>query len=124
MVLLGPFVRDVGANAFLEMLLKVMFARPWGAAAWGMYYNNLYPTQKPDDFAAYLDNLKTNLGEPGRLEALQQMLAASKHKSEVRLPQVQAPVLILMGTHDPDFKEPQQEAEWVAQQVSAAHTTW
>lgn len=48
------------------------------------------------------------------MHALRQMIMASKQASGERLSQVQAPVLVIMGTRDPDFKQPAQEAQWVA----------
>ena len=42
------------------------------------------------------------------------MILASKKASGERLSQVKAPVLVIMGTRDPDFKHPPQEAQWVA----------
>jgi pimeloyl-ACP methyl ester carboxylesterase len=116
LALVGSFVRSE-SNWILKLLLQVMFARPWGAAMWLMYYANLYPTRKPPDFAAYRAALRKNLAEPGRLEALHSMLAASKAASEERLPRVKAPVLVMMGSKDPDFKDPAAEAQWVAQSL-------
>ena len=116
LALVGPFVRSA-PNWTLDLLVKLMFARPWGAATWLMYYAHLYPTHKPPDFPAYRAALGKNLAEPGRLEALHAMLAASKDASEERLPRVKAPVLVLMGSRDPDFKDPAAEAQWVAQSL-------
>ena len=113
-VLIGPFVRDMGSNPLMGALFQVMFADPWGAAMWGMYFKSLYPTHKPDDFQAYLAGLKKNLREPGRLHALRKMIAASKAASDAALSQVKLPALVLMGTRDPDFKNPEAEAKIVA----------
>jgi len=79
----------------------------------------LYPTQKPPDFDQYCHKLRLNLAEPGRIEALTRMILASKAASEQRLPRVTAPVLVIMGSKDPDFKgevfkDPESEAGWVA----------
>jgi pimeloyl-ACP methyl ester carboxylesterase len=79
----------------------------------------LYPTQKPADFDQYCGRLRLNLAEPGRIEALTRMILASKAASEERLPRVTAPVLVIMGSKDPDFKgevfkDPESEAGWVA----------
>ena len=65
--------------------------------------------------------LKRNLSQPGRLEALYQMMVASKATSEARLGQVGAPALILMGSKDPDFKHPEIEAQWVASQLKGTY---
>jgi pimeloyl-ACP methyl ester carboxylesterase len=118
LVLIGPFVRGE-PSAGMNLLFSVMFARPWGPAAWAKYYASLYPSRKPADFAIYAAALQANLKEPGRLEALQHMLKASKRASEERLPRVKAPALVIMGSKDPDFKQPEAEAAWVGQQLRA-----
>jgi pimeloyl-ACP methyl ester carboxylesterase len=115
LVCIGPFVR--GGSNWLGRVLSVMFARPWGAAAWLSYYNSLYPSRKPADFDEYRSRLGANLAQPGRLEALQAMLVASKSAAELRLPRVKAPALVLMGSRDPDFKQPEAEAAWVAKSL-------
>ena len=53
------------------------------------------------------------------MAALRQMLLAPKTASEERLPRVTAPALVLMGTKDPDFKDPAAEARWVADALQA-----
>ncbi len=89
---------------------------------WQRYYASLYPTRKPADFPQYLQALRANLQEPGRMEALQRMLRASKQAAEDRLPRVKAPSLVIMGSKDPDFKQPEAEARWVADRVSGTYT--
>jgi pimeloyl-ACP methyl ester carboxylesterase len=118
LVLIGPFVRGE-TTALNGLLYRALFSRPWGPAAWQWYYKTLYPTQPPADFAGYLANLRRNLAERGRLEALLGMLLAPKTASEERLGRVQAPALVMMGSKDPDFKDPAGEARWVAEQLHA-----
>jgi pimeloyl-ACP methyl ester carboxylesterase len=117
LVLISPFVR--GGNNWLGKILALAFARPWGPAAWLKYYASLYPTRKPADFEAYCAALRANLAASGRIEALQHMLRASKDASEQRLGAVRAPALVIMGSKDPDFKQPEVEARWVARSLSA-----
>lgn len=119
LALIDPFVRGDGSLP-QKLLFSALFARPWGPAAWVRYYTSLYPTRKPADFAAYTAALRANLSRPGRLEALQQMLAAPKTASEQRLGQVKAPALVLMGSRDPDFKDPEAEAQWVAKALNGS----
>ena len=121
MIMIGPFVRGDG-NWFLETLFSVMFARPWGASMWVKYYSTLYPSRKPADFAEYSARLLQNLKEPGRLESLLHMLRASKRASEERIPRVNKPTLVLMGSKDPDFKNPELEAKWVAENLKGTYT--
>lgn len=121
LVLIGPFVHG-GGGWLGKLLYGALFSRPWGPTVWGWYYAMLYPTRKPADFAQYRATLQANLQEHGRMEALQQMLYASKAASAVRLAQVNTPVLVLMGSKDPDFKQPQVEAQWVAEQLRGRYT--
>jgi pimeloyl-ACP methyl ester carboxylesterase len=120
MVLIGPFVRG-GGGLMNNLMMTTLLTRPWGPAAWQTYYNSLYPSRKPADFNSYSAALRANLTEPGRLEALLEMVRASKQASEVRLPRVSTPALVLMGSKDPDFKNPAGEAAWLAQTLHCEH---
>ncbi len=121
LVLIGPFVRG-DSDKLLQVIFAALFARPWGPSMWLKYYATLYPTCRPADFAEYSAALRANLKSPGRMEALQHMLNASKAASEQRLPHVTAPVTVLMGSRDRDFKEPEGEAKWVAHSLRGTYT--
>ncbi len=119
LVLIGPFVRNVLQGSWLKRLvqkamIKAAFAGPWAPAAWGAYYASLYPSAKPADFDAYRRALVANLREPGRMDAVRGMMAASKADVDARLKEIAAPTLVVMGTRDPDFDDPRLEAETVA----------
>jgi pimeloyl-ACP methyl ester carboxylesterase len=120
LILVGPFVRGEG-NWLLQTFFSLLFARPWGPSMWVKYYSSLYPSRKPADFAEYTARLRSNLEQPGRLESLMQMLRASKRASEERIPHVNKPTLVLMGSKDPDFKNPEAEAKWVAGNLKGTH---
>jgi pimeloyl-ACP methyl ester carboxylesterase len=115
-VLFGPAVHgDVSAGS--RLFYKALFARPWGPAVWIKYFGSLFPTRKPADYTEYTAALLANLKEPGRVEALLRMALASKAASAARLAQVRAPALLVMGTKDPDFKDPAAETAWIAEQM-------
>jgi pimeloyl-ACP methyl ester carboxylesterase len=118
LVLIDPFV-DGDSDPFLVVLLSLLFARPWGASSWIKYYSSLYPTRKPADFADYTRKLRENLTQPGRIEAVMAMLKASKKSSGERLSSVTQPVLVLMGSKDPDFKDPITEADRISGLLNA-----
>lgn len=118
LVLIGPFVRDVPPKSkigdwLFKALIRAALAGPWAQKAWGMAYGSFYKN-KPADFDAYRAALVANLGEAGRLDALKAMIAASKADAAARLHEVRKPVLVVMGTADPDFPDPKAEAETVA----------
>jgi pimeloyl-ACP methyl ester carboxylesterase len=60
-----------------------------------------------------------NLKQSGRIEALYQMMLASKAPSEERLARVSVPALVVMGSKDPDFKDPEAEARLIAGKMKA-----
>ena len=121
LVLVDAFYR--GTSKWQEKLLFYpLFSRPWGPAMWLSYYKSLYPTRKPDDFSQYAQALKANLSQPGRMESVVKMLFASKEASEKRLPGVKAPALVLMGSKDRDFKDPESEAKILADRLGAPYT--
>jgi pimeloyl-ACP methyl ester carboxylesterase len=112
-VLIDPFVREMPPSVFLNAFLKVATRRPWGPSFWSMYYGSLYKSAPPSDLPAYREALVANLKEPGRIEAVKAMIFASKSPCEARIPEVRAPVLVMMGSLDPDFDDPAAEAKWV-----------
>ena len=114
LILIDPFV-DGDGDRFLQLLFSILLARPWGPSMWLKYYASLYPTRKPADFAEYSAALYTNLKEHRRLEATRQMLFASKQASGERISRVNQPALVLMGSKDPDFKNPESEARRVSE---------
>ena len=114
LILVDPFV-DGDGDRFLQLLFSILLARPWGPSMWLKYYASLYPTRKPADFAEYSAALYTNLKEHRRLEATRQMLFASKQASGERISRVNQPALVLMGSKDPDFKNPESEARRVSE---------
>ncbi len=121
LVLIGAFVRGQ-TPWYVRLFMSILFSRPWGPGMWLRYFSTLYPSHKPEDFADYCAALHANLAQPGRMEALQKMIPASKMSSEVRIPQVKAPVRVLMGSKDPDFKEPETEGRWVADHLNGTLT--
>jgi len=93
------------------LLFKAMLSPPWGRGAWVSYYRKqMFPSSPPADHAGYVTALKTNLGEPGRYRAFRALAFNSHAESESRLKDVNVPVLIIMGTADPDFPDPEAEA--------------
>lgn len=120
LVLIGPAVHGEVSTAN-QLLYRALFARPWGPSVWVRYYNSLYPTHKSDDFEQYTKALLNNLREPGRIHTALDSMLAPKSASEERLSQVTAPTKVIMGSKDPDFKDPTAEARWVAEQLNAQY---
>jgi pimeloyl-ACP methyl ester carboxylesterase len=118
LVLIGAFVRVAEVNLLMKAAFWLMMNNPWRVKMWIRFYRSLYPTQKPADFETYLANLEANLAQPGRFAANKALGESSRRPSEERLPQVNVPVLAVMGTKDPDFPDPAAEARFIAHQTN------
>lgn len=112
-VLIAPFASQPTLNPVLRLAYELIVRSPW---LWtDFFYKSLYPTAPPPDFGAYRAALKRNLREPGRMAALRAMAAASKARANARVGDVRCPVLVLMGSKDPDFPDPAAEARAMAE---------
>ena len=123
LVLVGPGGVRGELGGFMNRLIKVLFARPWGPAAWRWYYGTLYPTRKPADWEPYTDHLQRSLAQPGRLEALAALMDSLNRRPPLPLDAVRVPALVVMGSKDADAKPvPAEEARWLAKQLGGSAT--
>lgn len=117
-VLVGPFVRDAELNALMRVAVAIVTR---SATAWArLFYPSLYKAGKPADFREYLRALQANLREPGRMAAVRGLLGSAA-ECVARIPELRCPVLIVMGSGDPDFPDAVAEARY-AEQLIAPHT--
>ncbi|WP_067567751.1 alpha/beta fold hydrolase [Nocardia acidivorans] len=79
---------------------------------WQKYLNIAYPT-KPADYDAYLADNIAKLSEPGRLAEFMKTGKSTPADAQAQLPRVTQPALIIMGTADPDFPNPEAEGRAV-----------
>lgn len=120
LALIGPFVRNVPVKRWQKALTAVMLAPLWGRRAWvGYYRKNLYPGPKPPDHEDYVRALSANLSEPGRFASLRTVASNSHAESGRRLPDVKQPVVVVMGTADPDFPDAVAEANHIGEVTGA-----
>ncbi len=117
-VMFDPFTRVLPKPGAIMRLASSAVGRL--PVLWTMYYRSLYPTAKPADFDTYLAQLRTSLREPGRMAALRAMFAGEHAETEQLLGTVRCPVLVAMGSKDPDFPDPAAEAKEIASRFVAA----
>ncbi|MGA8260998.1 MAG: alpha/beta hydrolase [Arenicellales bacterium] len=118
LVLIGPFVRHVPVGRMAELALRVGLMRPWGPAAWNAYYGKLYPGRPPADLEEHRARIRKSLRRPRRWNAFIATTHSSHAPAEARLGEVHAPVLVVMGEHDPDFPDASAEATLVADRLN------
>jgi pimeloyl-ACP methyl ester carboxylesterase len=115
LVLLGPFVRNGQTSALQRLMVRIAMARPWAATSWKAYMPKLYAGQRPPDFDEYRDRVIASLRRPGYAKAFSLTTRTSHDPAEARLGEVSQPTLVVMGEQDPDFPNPRDEADWIAQ---------
>jgi pimeloyl-ACP methyl ester carboxylesterase len=77
---------------------------------WMSYLNIAYP-MKPADYDQYMAELSEKLREPGRFAEFLKTGKSTPADAEAQLANISSPALIIMGTADPDFPDPEAEGD-------------
>lgn len=85
---------------------------------WMRYLDVAYP-DKPADYATYTAALQATLSEPGRMAEFLKTMKTSGADAGAQLSRVCCPALVIMGTEDPDWPNPQAEAEAIVAAMPA-----
>ena len=125
---IDPFTRvpktDLGALArngrYRKGALLLMATGLTGSIrVWTRYLNHAFPGRKPDDYASHLHSLQANLREPGRMAAARKMGLSQPSDAAAQLGNIRCPALVVMGTLDPDWPDPQAEAAGIVAAMPA-----
>ncbi|MEW2073391.1 alpha/beta fold hydrolase [Streptomyces sp. NPDC017966] len=124
---LAPFTRkqSVGLGDLRSKRLRQGMTRLLGVAVlgsvplWRSYLDVAYPGVKPADFAERLDRVEAVLREPGRMKALRSMGRTTPADAGAQLAGVRCPVLVVMGTDDPDWADPHAEGSAIIEELPA-----
>lgn len=114
---LAPFTRrqslrlgDLRVRPFRQALLRLLGTSILGSVAlWRSYLDVAYPGDKPAHWNERLNRIDSLLREPGRMKALRGMGRSAPTDAGAQLGNIQCPVLVVMGTHDPDWSDPRAE---------------
>ncbi|MBV9829147.1 MAG: alpha/beta hydrolase [Alphaproteobacteria bacterium] len=121
LILIGPFLRN-STGELMRRAMGGLFMRPWGPAVWKGYATKLWPGlgEKAKERAARSTSLLTR---PGRWPAFQATFAGADHRVVAPwISRVRASVLVVMGDSDPDWKDPPNEAKWIASNFGDVET--
>ena len=87
-------------------------------SSWKKYLDLAIPA-KPADWDDELARIDTKLCEPGRMKVLQAMAKSSPADADEQLARVTCPALVIVGTLDPDWADPQAEGERIIADLPA-----
>ncbi|AXG81775.1 alpha/beta fold hydrolase [Streptomyces paludis] len=124
---LAPFTRkqsirlgDLRVKRFRRAMPRLIGAGVLGSVPlWRSYLDVAYPGAKPADWAERLGRVDALLREPGRMKALRGMGGSAPTDAGERLGDVRCPVLVVMGTLDPDWADPHAEGTAVVEALPA-----
>ncbi|MFD5236970.1 alpha/beta fold hydrolase [Streptomyces tendae] len=124
---LAPFTRkqsvrlgDLRVRRFRRGMLRLLGAGLFGSLRlWRSYLDVAYPGVRPADWPERLGRIETLLREPGRMKAMQAMGRSAPTDAGARLGDVRCPVLVVMGTLDPDWADPRAEGAAVVDALPA-----
>ncbi|MFD7868613.1 alpha/beta fold hydrolase [Streptomyces sp. NPDC057682] len=124
---LAPFTRkqsvrlgDLRVKRLRRGMTRLLGAGLFGSVRlWRAYLDVAYPGTKPADWTERLDRVGELLSEPGRMKALQGMGRSAPTDAGAQLGNVRCPVLVVMGTLDPDWADPHAEGSAVVGDLPA-----
>lgn len=122
LVLISPFVRNSeGDPRWMRAAFRVLFARPWGVAAWLAYYRSaLNKGAAPSDHATHIAEIRAGMRRPGRLADFRRLAVTLDHQEAAdRVGDVDVPVLAIIGAMDPDYRDPAAELDHVGSVLGA-----
>jgi pimeloyl-ACP methyl ester carboxylesterase len=120
---LAPFTRkqsirlgDLRVTRFRRAMLRLLGVGVFASAPlWRAYLEVAYPGARPVHWAERLDRMDSKLREPGRMKALQGMGRSTPTDAGAQLGNVRCPVLVVVGTLDPDWADPRAEGSAVVE---------
>lgn len=123
-VAISPFVSDGGDQAFMRIVFRMLFARPWGVAVWTWWYRSvLNKGRAPADHAEHVARIRAAMSQPGRLADFRRLTQVLDHApAAARTGEVRVPVLAIVGALDPDYTDPAAELARVGEAVPGAQT--
>ena len=124
---LGPFTRkqairlgDLRVKRYRAGMTRLLLTGVLGSVTWWHRYLDVaFPGRKPADWGDQLRRNAAQLGEPGRMKALQRMGRSAPTDAGAQLGNVRCPALIVEGSLDPDWADPRAEGEAIVAAMPA-----
>src|SRR5439155_2924694 len=117
LVLVAPFMRDAPLSPLVKLSLWLGLHRPWGPAFVAAYYRRCYPGRPPADLGDHLARMRAGYRRGDHWRSTVRTTRAKLVTVDAAAGDLRVPTLVVMGTRDPDFKDPTAEAREVAARV-------
>lgn len=118
-VALGPWAATPRQPLLMRLAVRAITRTP---VLWSAFYRSLHASP-PADLAAHRRAIARSLRRPGGTDVLAVMGAGTTKDAAAARSMQRAPVAIIMGAQDPDFRDPVAEAETFAADLPGADVT-
>lgn len=115
---IGPWAITPELDPLMRSVSRIVGRTPW---LWGWFYRSLHK-RPPIDLKDHVRAIRTSLRRAGGTSTLQRMVLGVGKDATDRRKLTTVPVGVVMGSADPDFKDPLAEAEAFAQGLDATIT--
>jgi pimeloyl-ACP methyl ester carboxylesterase len=123
---LAPFTRkqavklgDLRHAAYRKGAIRMAGTMMGSLSSWKKYLELAYPGTKPAGWTEQLAAIDAMLREPGRMKALQGMMRSTPADAGAQLGNVRCPVLIVEGSLDADWADPEAEGAAIVAEMPA-----
>ncbi|KAJ3073672.1 hypothetical protein HDU98_000945 [Podochytrium sp. JEL0797] len=116
-VTMGGFFRNMPGDGLFKSITPLLFNGLWGASVWISAFRGFF-AKPPADLDTYCAAVRAQmLSNCDHAGVIGSMIRASKEDAWIKVAGIKCPVLLLMGSKDPDFKDPNAESALVAAQI-------
>ena len=117
--LLGPFLRPPVTSVFQRLALRVLLLRPWAPRALTLFYDTLHAGRTPEGHREQKKRIFRMLRPADRYRAIVRTIT-SPRVTVSPTEGLRARAVVVMGEKDPDWKDPEVEAEWASSVVDGS----
>lgn len=121
LVMISPHLEadDSMSGRVVRWAMKVLLRGPWAAGLWNRLYRSWYPLALPADFDVEAEKIGRMVADPGRRRAVRETLVADRDGMSARIDRLAIPSLVLFGSADSHFGNPEAEAAGIAARTGA-----
>lgn len=109
---------DSPKGRFQSLLVQTLLRGPWAGALWAGLYRSWYKAAPPGDLDDEIGGLRRMFSDPAQRRAVRETLVAHRRGVTERVAASRVPALVIYGTADDHFDDPEAEAEEVAHRLS------
>ncbi|KAJ3212489.1 hypothetical protein HDU67_003780 [Dinochytrium kinnereticum] len=116
----GGFFRDMPGDVYFRPASYLLFNHLWGQPMWTSAFLSFFASP-PEDIGSYVVAVKAKmLSDCNHASVIGKMIRSTKEHAWSKIGELRAPVMLVMGTRDPDFQKPEEETDYIASHLTGS----